>query len=114
MTQFINPDKYYLFLQAGLEVISTPIPQARFMAGRIHVASSAEDAAALVRRIESEPAFRRNVGPDPQMTWRSRAREFIEMLRCADAPPERPALPVAEPVCRQPTMRSAPVDRSYP
>ena len=45
LTEFINPDKYYMFLQAGLEVISTNIPQARRMAKWIHVVNSGEEVA---------------------------------------------------------------------
>lgn len=83
MTEFINPDKYYLFLQAGLEVISTDIPQARRMKDRIHVAATPADAVEIVRRIEAEPAFRKNAGPASDLTWAKRARDFIEILRVA-------------------------------
>jgi hypothetical protein len=83
MTEFINPDKYYLFLQAGLEVISTDIPQARRMTDRIHIAATPADAVDSARRIEAEPAFRKNAGPANDLTWTKRARDFIEILRLA-------------------------------
>jgi hypothetical protein len=87
MTEFINPDKYYLFLQAGLEVISTDIPQARRMTDRIHVAATPADAVEIVRRIEVESAFRKNAGPASDLTWAKRARDFIEILRVAKRAP---------------------------
>ena len=86
MTEFINPDKYYLFLQAGLEVISTDIPQARRMADRVHVARKPEDVVEIARRIEEEATFRKNAAATTDNTWRTRAREFYEILRVDGLP----------------------------
>lgn len=110
MTEFINPDKYYLFLQAGLEVISTDIPQARRMADRIHVVGNPQDAAEIARRIEQDPAFRKNVDAATDVSWRRRAREFKDILRAADRSGGQAAGPISQP----PATRSAQPDRSYP
>ena len=109
MTEFINPDKYYLFLQAGLEVISTDIPQARRMADRVHVAHSPEDAIEIVRRIEAEPAFSKNIKVATDLSWSRRAREFIEILRAAKhagSVPCRGTLPVKLQKSLRPNLRS--------
>lgn len=111
LTEFINPDKYYLFLQAGLEVISTDIPQARRMADRIHIARKPQDVAEFARRLESEPVFRKNVDAATDLSWCKRARDFCEILRVAGPSGERRS---AKPTSPDPTTRSVPTDRSYP
>ncbi len=108
MTEFINPDKYYLFLQAGLEVISTDIPQARRMMDRIHIAATPADAVAIARRIEAEPEFRKNSQPAGDLTWSRRARDFIEILRVANRATGK--CDVA-PLSAKPTPRSAQPER---
>ncbi len=105
MTEFINPDKYYLFLQAGLEVISTDIKQARRMADKIHVARSPGEAVEIARRIEAEPAFRKNVEPLGGYSWRTRARDFCDILRVAERVKEqRPGKPSTD----QDSIKAAP------
>jgi glycosyltransferase involved in cell wall biosynthesis len=111
MTEFINPDKYYLFLQAGLEVISTDIPQARRMADRLHVARAPRDVAEIARRIEREPAFRKNAEVVSDFTWRRRARDFSEILRAAD---RRPGHRSARSALSEHARRSVQPDRSCP
>ena len=85
MTEFVNPDKYYMFLQGGLEVISTEIPQARRMAGRIHIARAPHDVVAIVRRLERDKAFRKNLSAAPDCTWKARAHELVGMIQSAEA-----------------------------
>lgn len=81
MTEFINPDKYYLYLQSGMEVISTNIPQARLMAERIHIARSAGDIIELLIRIQAEASYRKNKNPGQTHNWDQRAEELIEIVR---------------------------------
>ena len=81
MTEFINPDKYYLYLQSGMEVISTDIPQARFMHDRIHVARSAGEIVEMVTRIESDTNYRKNKDATQNPNWDQRADELIEITR---------------------------------
>ena len=53
LTEFINPDKYYLFLNSGMELISTDIPQAQRMKEHVHIVRSASEIVALVAQINS-------------------------------------------------------------
>jgi hypothetical protein len=89
LTEYINPDKYYYFLNSGMEVISTDIPQARRMRNRIHIAQSPADVPAIMQRLRADPAFRKNAA-GPVIGWDQRARELVDII--AQAPPRR-ALP---------------------
>ena len=80
LTEFVNPDKYYMFLQGGLEVISTDIPQARRMADWIHVVKSPADVIEIAQRLEQDSTFRKNAGTWPDYSWRRRAREFVDIV----------------------------------
>jgi hypothetical protein len=80
LTEFINPDKYYMFLRGGLEIISTDIPQARRMAEWIHVVKSPADVIDVARRLEQDNTFRKNAGTCPDYSWRRRAREFVDIV----------------------------------
>jgi hypothetical protein len=76
MTRFINPDKMFHYLCAGLEVIASPIPATRRFAPYIHEASNAEAAATALRDIRDGGA-RRNPGDfHDSFNWHVRAREF--------------------------------------
>jgi hypothetical protein len=81
LTDFINPDKYYLFLKSGMEVISTDIPQARWLKDRIHIARSADDVLELANRIKADASFRRNKTDGNEFDWASRADELIRLVR---------------------------------
>jgi hypothetical protein len=87
LTEYINPDKYYYFLNSGMEVISTDIPQARRMHDRIHVARSPADVPAIMERLRAEPAFRKNAG-GPVIGWDQRASDLIDIITCARLRPE--------------------------
>jgi UDP-galactopyranose mutase len=79
LTQFINPDKFYYFLNSGMEVISTDIPQARRMRHRIHIAKSPEDVLAIVDRLQRDPAFRKNTA-GPVLGWDQRAGDLLGVI----------------------------------
>lgn len=79
LTEFINPDKYYYFLNSGMEVISTDIPQARRMGDRIHIAKSPEDALAIADRLQCEPTIRKNCA-GPVLGWDQRADELLDVI----------------------------------
>jgi hypothetical protein len=79
LTEFINPDKYYYFLNSGLEVISTDISQARRMRDRIHVARSPADVPAILERLRRDPTARRNAS-GPVLNWDQRADEFLAII----------------------------------
>jgi hypothetical protein len=99
LTEFINPDKYYFFLNSGMEVISTDIAQARHMGDRIHIAHAPADVPAIMERLRADPALRKNaVGP--VIGWDQRADELVDIIarvRARSAPswlrsePARPA-----------------------
>lgn len=80
LTEFINPDKYYLYLNSGMEVISTDIPQARRMADFIHIARSAGEIVELVARIQSEPAYRKNKFLH-DFSWERRVDDLIKIIQ---------------------------------
>jgi hypothetical protein len=91
LTEFINPDKYYYFLNSGMEVISTDIPQARRMRDRIHVARSPADVPAIVERLCRDPGARKNA-TGPVLGWDQRADEFLAIIaraRVRRAQPDR-------------------------
>jgi hypothetical protein len=79
LTEFINPDKFYYFLNSGMEVISTDIPQARRMRDRIHVATSPEQAVAIADRLRRDPSLRKNAA-GPVLGWDQRARELLDVI----------------------------------
>ncbi len=91
LTEYINPDKYYYFLNSGMEVISTDIPQARRMPDRIHIAKSPEDVLAIADRLEHDPGQRKNAA-GPRLGWGQRAGELLHViarLRARHAPVAR-------------------------
>jgi hypothetical protein len=81
LTDFINPDKYYLFLKSGMEVISTDIPQARRLKDRIHIAHSADEILALASQIKTDASFRKNKEGGNEFDWAKRADELIRLVR---------------------------------
>ena len=81
LTDFINPDKYYLFLKSAMEVISTDIPQARRLKDRVHIARSAHEVLALASRIKTDANFRKNQEGGNEFDWARRAEELIQLVR---------------------------------
>ena len=81
LTRFINPDKYYQYLNSGMEVISTDIPQARHMAQYIHIARTAGEIIETASGIRSDATFRKNKNVTAQFEWDSRADEFVAIIR---------------------------------
>jgi hypothetical protein len=79
LTEFINPDKYYYFLNSGMEVISTDIPQARRMRERIHAAESPADVLTIMDRLRGDPSFRKNTA-GPVLNWDQRANELLDII----------------------------------
>jgi hypothetical protein len=79
LTKFINPDKYYHYLCAGLEVVTTSIPQARHLAEHVHLA---DKASAVVAAIETIAAgSRKNPGNlHERLNWHVRAAEFRQFV----------------------------------
>jgi hypothetical protein len=84
LTEYINPDKYYYFLNSRMEVISTDIPQARRMRERIHIAQSPADVPTIMERLRADPKFRKNAA-GPVIGWDQRASELVEIIARAGA-----------------------------
>lgn len=79
ITRYIDPLRYYHCLNAGLEVISTDIPQARYLEGCIHVVSDATECAQVLNEVRSgrltkQPFY-------TPITWEQRADELVDILR---------------------------------
>ena len=80
MTRFVNPDKLFHYLCAGLEVITTPLPAVRRLERYVHIATDAEQAAVALDRIQAQ-GERRNPGTLHQsFNWHRRARELCEAV----------------------------------
>ncbi|HEY4921664.1 MAG TPA: hypothetical protein VII40_16295 [Xanthobacteraceae bacterium] len=79
LTEYINPDKFYYFLNSGMEVISTDIAQARRMRDRVHIATSPEDVLAIAERLQRDPAFRKNTA-GPVLGWDQRAGDLLDVI----------------------------------
>jgi hypothetical protein len=78
ITRYIDPLRYYHCLNAGLEVISTDIPQARFMERSVHVVP---DAATCVRVLEDVRSGRLVKQPSyTPITWEKRAERLVEIV----------------------------------
>jgi hypothetical protein len=79
LTHYIDPLRFYHCLNAGLEVVSTDIPQARYMRDWVHVVADVADCADRLAAIRSgelakQPAY-------SPITWQQRADTLVEILR---------------------------------
>lgn len=80
LTRYINPDKIYHYLCAGMEVVSTPIPQASKMLEYIHVCREPESAAETIRLILGAK-LRKNPGDlHTRFNWTVRWHELRTFL----------------------------------
>jgi len=79
LTRYIDPLRFYHCLNAGLEVVSTDIPQARHMRDWVHVVSDVAGCAETLEAIRSgslakQPAY-------SPITWKQRADQLTEIIR---------------------------------
>jgi hypothetical protein len=78
LTRYIDPLRFYHCLNSGLELITTPIPQAEAMQHCLHLVRSAEDCASVIRE---QPFIRRNIERNYQpLYWRERADQLVGLL----------------------------------
>ncbi len=78
LTRYIDPLRFYHCLNAGLEVISTGIPQARFMERWVHVVSDVSQCAATLAAVQQgQLAKQPNYAP---ITWDQRAVELTAII----------------------------------
>lgn len=80
LTRYINPDKIYHYLCAGMEVVSTPIPQVLKMQQYIHVCREPRAAAEAIRLILARK-LRKNPGDlHIRFNWTIRWHELRSFL----------------------------------
>jgi hypothetical protein len=79
ITRYIDPLRFYHCLNAGLEVISTDIPQARYLDDWIHVVPNVADCARALIEIQAGRSAKQP-GYSP-ITWEQKADRLVEILR---------------------------------
>ncbi|HVY16130.1 MAG TPA: hypothetical protein VHB27_12975 [Rhodopila sp.] len=78
LTDYIDPLRFYHCLNAGLEVVSTPIPQAVTMSDCIHVVTDVDTCSATILAVLDGRAAKQ---PDyAPVTWEQKARRFKEIV----------------------------------
>lgn len=83
LTRYINPEKIYHYLCAGMEVISTPIPQALKMQEYVHVCGEPKDAAQSIRLVLAGKNCKNSGDLHNHFNWTMRWHElhpFLETL----------------------------------
>lgn len=79
LTRYIDPLRFYHCLNAGLEVVSTDIPQARHMQDFVHVVPDVTSCVDTLAAIRSG-ALAKQPGYTP-ITWEQRADRLVGILR---------------------------------
>ena len=79
LTHFIDPLRFYHCLNAGLEVVSTAIPQARILSNHVHVVTDVDICSATLAAILQD-RLERQSGYAP-ITWGQKAKRLVEILR---------------------------------
>lgn len=87
ITRYIDPLRFYHCLNAGLEVVSTGIPQARYMDRWIHVVDTPEDCVATLDAVLAGAAAKQP-GYTP-ITWEQRVARLTDILRDLPLPSSR-------------------------
>nr|WP_294505020.1 hypothetical protein [uncultured Rhodopila sp.] len=79
ITRYIDPLRYYHCLNAGLEVVSTDIPQATYMGRWIHVVHDVKECAETLEAVQAGK-LAKQPGYTP-ITWEQRVDRLVEILR---------------------------------
>ncbi len=79
MTRYIDPLRFYHCLNAGVEVVSTDIPQARQMGRWIHVVRDPNECGETLDAIQAGK-LSKQPGYTP-ITWEQRADRLLYILR---------------------------------
>lgn len=69
LTRYINPDKIYHYLCAGLEVVSTSLPQSMKVQQYIHLADDAEAMAVQIEALVAGKGHKNPGNLDQQFNW---------------------------------------------
>lgn len=81
-TRSTDPSRFYDYLNAGLEVISTDIPRARDRADFLHIANDAADVAEIYRALQRDPRRRKALRWNrAEHSWSCRSKQFLEILQ---------------------------------
>ncbi len=72
INRYVNPDKIYHYLRAGMEVVATPIPQALRMQEYVHLASTAAEFASRVSALLSGSERKRPAHLGSRFHWSER------------------------------------------
>lgn len=83
MTEYINPDKLYHYLNAGLEVLAAPIPPVQLHSAFIHLASREGDWERTLKNVES--SRRADAWCPESFSWDARWRQFVHAFNKNDA-----------------------------
>ena len=78
MTDHVNPDKVHHYLNAGLEVVASPIPAARRLERYVHLMTTAGDWATLLSDLER--SRRQERWPRESNTWDRRWSELVDLV----------------------------------
>lgn len=83
LTDTIDPLRYYHCLNAGLEVITTPIPRAHDLADLLHLLAPGDDIGPLAKQLAAGKA-RRNPGTTAtQFNWTIKAQRLLDIAEAA-------------------------------
>jgi hypothetical protein len=79
LTHFIDPLRFYHCLNAGVEVVSTPIPQAQVMSRWIHIVTDVDTCSATLQAVLQDGlAKQANYTP---ITWGQKAARLLEIVQ---------------------------------
>ncbi len=78
LTHYIDPLRFYHCLNAGLEMVSTDVPQARFMQEWVHVVQNPQECAKILADIQAGKVSKQpSYAP---ITWVKRVDQLIDIL----------------------------------
>lgn len=83
INRFVNPEKIYHYLQSGMEVISTPIPQAKRMEDCLHIEATPAGFASRIRGLIRGENRKNEDSCDWDFHWSAswrRLRPYLESL----------------------------------
>jgi hypothetical protein len=80
VNRYVNPDKLYHYLRAGLEVVSTPIPQAERMSSRVHHPRDATGFATCIRDLLAGRNHRNPDAAGGAFGWEERWRDLDRII----------------------------------
>ena len=78
MTDHVNPDKLHHYLNAGLEVVASPIPAARRLERYLHLATTGGDWATVLSDLGTIRL--QESWPRESNTWDRRWAELVNLV----------------------------------